>query len=106
MSDENVNDAATPRSVDQQQACSHAWCAWCGKWGDHTSGGCKSLALDSRVAREEQATVRLLSALRLIAAQNCQTKAEIKEMVATMRRIARDAIESHENASDQATARK
>jgi len=21
----------------------HTWCAWCGKWGNHSSGGCKDL---------------------------------------------------------------
>ena len=25
------------------------WCAFCGKWGDHTSGGCKSLKKQLRI---------------------------------------------------------
>ncbi|TRO56187.1 hypothetical protein E2P64_06215 [Candidatus Bathyarchaeota archaeon] len=29
------------------------WCAWCGKWGNHTSGSCKDLAKATTTKRKK-----------------------------------------------------
>jgi hypothetical protein len=76
------------------------WCAWCAAWGDHTSGSCKELARDSRVAQSEARTIRLLGALKAIAAQNCQSKRGLAEMIAQIRLIAREAIISDDYATE------
>lgn len=41
-----------------------------------------------------------LGALRIIASQNCASKESVKDTIATMRRIARDAIKAHSHNED------
>jgi hypothetical protein len=71
---ENIQPPVTP-PVALQRACSAAggnggaqdqpekkWCAWCGVWGDHTSGGCDDLhegLLRRRAEDEKQPNVRI-----------------------------------------------
>ena len=51
---------------------------------------------EQKAQNYKQAADQLFQALKLVAKQNCQAKSEIKDMIANMRRIAREAIDAHE----------